>query len=101
MSHLSNGTGSFIIFFFLRKVKQKNNYIMKKKQEGNNDNHLKAEMELKQSLIKTRNAIRKKYQDLHNEKLAIHEESNEIYKPIIEPLKSFIDSSGVKKKSPK
>lgn len=48
-------------------------------------------MELKQSLINTRNAIRKKYQDLNREKLEIGERSSVKYKPIIDPIKSLID----------
>lgn len=63
--------------------------------------NLKAEMEAKQSLIKTKNAIRKKYQELHDEKLTLEEKSSKKYKPIIEPLKKFINinsNKDVKKK---
>ena len=52
-------------------------------------NDLKAEMELKQSLIKTRNAIRKKFQDLHSEKQSTKQRISEKYQPIIEPIKSL------------
>lgn len=57
-----------------------------KKNSSSEENHSK---QLKKSLIKTRNAIRKKYLDLHNEKLAISERVNKEYQPIIEPLKSL------------
>lgn len=56
----------------------------------------KKEMELKQSLINTRNAIRKKYKDLHGEKLDIREKFSETYKPIIDPIKSLIKTKNVK-----
>lgn len=56
----------------------------------------KKEMELKQSLINTRNAIRKKYKDLHGEKLDIREKISETYKPIIDPIKSLIKTKNVK-----
>lgn len=58
-------------------------------QKGKKVNNLKAEMELKQSLIKTRNAIRKKFQDLHSEKQFTKHRISEKYQPIIEPIKSL------------
>lgn len=61
-----------------------------------NKNNFQKEMELKQSLINTRNAIRKKYKDLHNEKLNIREKFSETYKPIIDPIKSLINTKKVK-----
>lgn len=54
--------------------------------------NFKAEMGLKQSLIKTRNAIRKKFQDLHSEKQSTKQRISEKYEPIIEPIKSTIQS---------
>lgn len=57
----------------------------------NNNKNVKAEMELKQSLVKTRNAIRKKFQDLHNVKQMISERISEVYKPIIDPIKKISD----------
>lgn len=59
----------------------------------NNEKDFKTEMELKNSLIKTRNAIRKKYKDLHSENLEIGRQSSRKYKPIIEPLKNFINKN--------
>lgn len=46
--------------------------------------------QLKKSLVRTRNAIQRKFRELHNQKLAIGEIVNETYKPIIEPLKSLV-----------
>lgn len=45
---------------------------------------------LKKSLIRTRNVIRKKFRELHNQKLTLSERINEKYKPIIEPLKNLV-----------
>lgn len=57
---------------------------------ADNDNtNIKTEMGLKQTLIKTRNAIRKKFQDLHHGKQILREQISEKYKPIIEPIKSL------------
>lgn len=52
----------------------------------------KTEMELKQSLIKAKNAIRRKYKDLHEEKIDIGERSSLKYKPIIDPIKMLIEN---------
>lgn len=45
---------------------------------------------LKRSIIQTRNVIRKKFRDLHNKKLSLHEEVSKTYKPIIEPLETLV-----------
>lgn len=45
---------------------------------------------LKKSVINTRNAIRKKFRELHNEKLAVSHLISETYKPIIEPLNTLV-----------
>lgn len=50
---------------------------------------------LKKSIIKTRNIIRKKFQDLHNHKLTIKEQVNETFKPIIEPLETLVKKEKV------
>lgn len=46
--------------------------------------------QLKKSLIKTRNAIKKKFRDLHSQKLAVSERAHEEYQPIIEPLETLV-----------
>lgn len=53
-------------------------------------NNQNRSVQLKKSLIKTRNAIKKKFRDLHNQKLAISVRANEEYKPIIDPLKILV-----------
>lgn len=68
----------------------------------NHRDNQKAKMQtkdenLKQSIIKTRNIIRKKFQDLHNHKLAINEKVSETFKPIIEPLQSLIKTEKIKR----
>lgn len=52
---------------------------------------------LKNSIIKTRNTIKKKFQNLHNSKLAINEKVTETYKPIIEPLEKLVKREKVKR----
>lgn len=64
----------------------------------NNNRTLDMEIGLKQSLVKSSNAIRKKFQDLHNEKQIISEHISETYKPIIDPIKKLSDVN--KKKIP-
>lgn len=56
---------------------------------NNNNKSVETEIGLKQSLIKTRNTIRKKFQDLHNEKQTLSERISQKYKPIIDPIKSL------------
>lgn len=56
---------------------------------NNSNNNVKMEIGLKETLVKTRNAIRKKFQDLHSEKQILRERISEKYKPIIEPIKSL------------
>lgn len=47
---------------------------------------------LKTALIKTAKAIKKKYQNLHNEQLAMNEKLEERYKPITSSLKSMLQT---------
>lgn len=54
-------------------------------------NNRKTDIGLKQSLVDTRNAIRKKFQDLHSEKQSLRELVSGTYKPIIDPIKSLTD----------
>lgn len=51
------------------------------------------------SLIKTRNAIKKKFRELHNQKLAFSGRVQEEYQPIIEPLKSLVAESKKKQQT--
>lgn len=44
---------------------------------------------LKRSIIKTRNIIRKKFRDLHNQKQSVNQAVSETLQPIIEPLESI------------
>lgn len=46
--------------------------------------------QLKKSLVKTRNAIRKKYRDLHNQNLVLSERVHKIFQPIIGPLGTLV-----------
>lgn len=66
-----------------------------------NNNSLKEEMKLKQSLIQSRNAIRKKYQDLQSTKQTISRKFSELYKPLIEPIKKISDTKGKNEKTEK
>lgn len=59
-----------------------------------NNNSFKEEMKLKQSLIQSRNAIRKKYQDLQSTKQTISRKFSELYKPLIEPVNKIADLKG-------
>lgn len=52
--------------------------------------------QLKKSVIKARNIIRKKFQDLHNQKLSTKEYVSETYKPIIEPLEKLVKNGNLK-----
>lgn len=52
--------------------------------------------QLKKSIIKTRNAIRKKFRDLHNQKVLLGEKVSETYKPIIEPLQTLVKQKNEK-----
>lgn len=45
--------------------------------------------QLKKSIIKTRDIIRKKFRDLHNEKQAVNQKVTETLQPIIEPLQTI------------
>lgn len=47
---------------------------------------------LKMELIKTAEAIRKKYKDLHNDRLVVEEQMEERYKPITTSLKSVLSA---------
>lgn len=51
---------------------------------------------IKRSIIKTRNVIRKKFRDLHSNKLSLNEDVREIYKPIIEPLETLAKNKDIK-----
>lgn len=53
--------------------------------------NMRSEILLKSSVVKARNVIKKKFRDLHNEKLEFNELINKQYKPIIEPLKTLVD----------
>lgn len=66
--------------------------------DNNNNENFKMEIGLKQSLVNSKNAIRKKFQDLHKGKQDVRELISETYKPIIEPIKSLADEK--KKKIP-
>lgn len=55
---------------------------------------------LKSSVVKARNAIKKKFRDLHNEKFALTHYSTEKYQPIIEPLKELVSETKKNKKTP-
>lgn len=69
--------------------------IMKGSRSSKSEPHIEGES-LKKSIIKTRNIIRKKFQDLHNHKLTIKEQVNETFKPIIEPLETLVKKEKVK-----
>lgn len=45
---------------------------------------------VKKSLIKARSVIRKKFRELHNQRLTLDHRINEEYKPIIDPLKNLV-----------
>lgn len=60
---------------------------MRSKKSNTKENKSEA---LKNSLIKTRNAVRKKFRELHNQKLTLRERITEKYQPIIEPLKNLV-----------
>lgn len=68
---------------------------MKGPRSSKSEPHIEGES-LKKSIIKTRNIIRKKFQDLHNNKLTIKEQVNETFKPIIEPLETLVKKEKVK-----
>lgn len=55
---------------------------------------------LKKSLIKTRNVIKKKFRELHSQKLASSERFHEEYKPIIDPLKFLAAETKKKQQQP-
>lgn len=61
----------------------------RKKVSVSKNDAIETEIGLKQSLIKTRNAIRKKFQDLHSDKQILSEKISETFKPIIDPIKSL------------
>lgn len=61
----------------------------KKKVSVSKNDAIGAEIGLKQSLVKTRNAIRKKFQELHSGKQLLSEKISETFKPIIDPIKSL------------
>lgn len=50
------------------------------------------EKKIKKAVIKTRKAIRKKYRDLHKNKLILTEQLNEQFQPITESLNRLIDN---------
>lgn len=61
----------------------------RKKVSVSKNDTIGTEIGLKQSLIRTRNAIRKKFQDLHSDKQILSERISETFKPIIDPIKSL------------
>lgn len=54
-------------------------------------------IELKKTLIRTKNAIKKKFQNLHDNRMALSERVHEEYKPIIEPLNKLVEKQAVVK----
>lgn len=56
-------------------------------------NGLKCSEQLKKSIIKARNTIRKKFRELHEQKLATKVRVSEVYQPIIEPLKTLVSET--------
>lgn len=78
--------------------KRKRVSVSKNVTAKNNNRTFKTEIGLKQSLVKSSNAIRKKFQDLHNDKQIVNEHISETYKPIIDPIKKLVDDN--KKKIP-
>lgn len=70
---------------------------MKRHKSGKTSQPQTKHENLKKSIIKTRNTIRKKFQNLHNYKLAINEKVSETYKPIIEPLEKLVKKEKVKR----
>src|ERR1044071_1997415 len=47
---------------------------------------------VKRALINAQNTIRKKFRELHNQRLNFDYQINEVYKPITAPLKKLVDS---------
>lgn len=57
------------------------------------------DIELKKSLIKAKNIIKKKFKDLYEQRLALDERVNEEYKPIIEPLRNLVNKTAATQQS--
>lgn len=79
-------------------MKRKNKTIPVKNPKKKNDSN--KSNDLKKTLINVQRSIRKKFNDLHNEKLLLNERINEEYKPLIQPLNKLVeakDGSVVKK----
>lgn len=53
------------------------------------------DIKLKQDLIATTRAIKKKFQELHNDKVSLEEHLEERYKPITTSLKRLIENQAV------
>lgn len=66
---------------------------MENKTEPNLVPSSSSALAVKQNLVKVKRSIKKKFHDLHNEKLLINERINEEYKPLIEPLKKIATSA--------
>lgn len=52
------------------------------------------EKKFKESLVKMRASIKKKYKDLHSQKLTMREELQDFYEPITKPLNKLAKSFG-------
>lgn len=78
-----------LLLDILTRIFQLINIMPKEKKDKLRESSSKFER-TKSALIQTRNAIRKKFRELHNSKLALSESVNEVYKPIIDPLKSLV-----------
>lgn len=78
-----------LLLDILTRIFSTNNIMPKVKKDKLRETSSKFER-TKSALIQTRNAIRKKFRELHNSKLALTESVNEVYKPIIDPLKSLV-----------
>lgn len=71
---------------------------MKKKKGGNSGEptttttRITHNERLKKSIVKTRNAIRKKFRDLHSQKAAVKLRVSETFEPIITPIKNITKS---------
>lgn len=69
--------------------------VMKKNERSPNSETVKK------SLIKARAVIKKKFRELHNQRLTLDHRINEEYKPIIEPLKNLVDEIKTEKNDAK
>lgn len=61
----------------------------------------KDDQNAKESLIKLRNSIKKKYQQLHNQKQSMNEALQDYYEPITTPLQELVSNINISKKTKK